>query len=83
MDENGGSSPSVGANIPTYCRKFGDTMKAVLIVLFLVNGEWQVLDGWHPLEIDAHMCEERVKALSKQLDVLAQVPYAVTCSKQQ
>lgn len=42
-------------------------MKSLLVVVFLLNGEWTTLDGWHPIEVDTVVCEERKEMLETQL----------------
>jgi hypothetical protein len=55
-------------------------MQAVLTVLFLVQGDWVYLDGWHPIGVDASECERRVEMVVEQL-TYGNAPYMfqVTC----
>lgn len=54
-------------------------MKALLAVVFLINGEWHQLDGWHPIEVNAEDCAARVEMLEEQLQAMSPYPWRVSC----
>ena len=55
-------------------------MQAILIVLFFVNGEWTVIDGWGPVsQADTPTCEARAQRVRDYIAPMDLPPSIVTC----
>lgn len=58
----------------------GVSMKALLLILFMVNGEPQLVDGWYPIIVDASRCEQVAEQIESQLDDAKEaIEYEVKC----
>lgn len=54
----------------------------ILTVVFLVAGEWVMLDGWYPRPAPtAEICKARAAMVIEQLEIMSPVPFKVTCDK--
>lgn len=56
-------------------------MKVVLTVVFLINGQWTLEEGFNPIEQPNEIkCTERLAAVSKYFDSIEEMPpYRLEC----
>jgi len=52
----------------------------VLFLVFIVNGEPQVLDGWHPISVSTmERCLAAKEVLDFQIPLMTELPYVSQC----